>query len=215
MPSLLSAPSVHSHCCVYSAVLCPYFYVACRSWGNREMGQCAGMQQFIKSWQRNGARHGAECHVFVHTATHANINLPCMLRFTCFICGEMICARDNDACLGNTFGRRTYCSTTYGKTSMYSVFLLKLLHLSSMCLCSVFFLAIKGELSDDAGTHFSHTYSRKKKKSQSKSKDAYHVLLAVRLSQQRDRLYLAKWNHGKLFVWPRRWNLITAEVHTS
>lgn len=63
--------------------LCPYFYVKCRSWGNREMGQCAGMQQFIKGWQRNGARRRAECHVLVQTAPCSHLKLVCMLYCAC------------------------------------------------------------------------------------------------------------------------------------
>lgn len=72
-----------------------------------------------------------------------------------FICVETICA-SYDACLSNKFGRRMYCSIKYGKTNMHYhiVFLMKILYLLKLYVPLLRFLAIKGEFSDNAGTHF-------------------------------------------------------------
>lgn len=117
--------------------------------------------------------------MLVHTDTGSSINLDLYVVLCMFICVEAICARDNDACHSYKFERSVYCSSKYGKTNMdyHIVFLLKTLfsiHLSSMCLYSVF-LVVKGEFSDHVGTHFPHTDSRKK--SLSENKQEYYVLL--------------------------------------
>lgn len=82
-PQCCSPLSVNYLQCLPSLHLVSLLLCEVQELRHREMGQCAGMQQFIKSWQRNGARRRAECHVLVQTAPRSRINVVCMLNFAC------------------------------------------------------------------------------------------------------------------------------------